>query len=234
MATPSSMVLRALRLIGVKGIGDTLTSGEQTAYLSDLNAMLESWSLERLLCYQILTESHALTTSVGSYTIGSGGAINTTRPTKIVDPCFIRDSSNRDTPVRIIEAVAYGAIPDKTADGSTPECLYYDASFATSLATIYLYPEPAASLTLHFSSWKQLQSFAAITTTVVLPPGYQRAIEFNLAIELAGGLANVPDSVASMARQSKAAIKSVNQRPLTMHIDPALLGGVRGNILRGY
>ena len=37
MATPSSMILRSLRLIGEKAIGDTLSSAEQTAYLADLN-----------------------------------------------------------------------------------------------------------------------------------------------------------------------------------------------------
>ena len=46
----------------------------ETAYLADLNTMMESWSLERLMVYQLLQESKALTASTGSYTIGTGGA----------------------------------------------------------------------------------------------------------------------------------------------------------------
>lgn len=236
MATPSTMTIRALQMIGMKAMGASLTSDEQTAYLSALNAMMDSWSLERLMCYQVVQESLALTSSVGSYTIGSGGAFNTARPTKIVDPCFIRDSSNFDTPLQIINAEAYGRIVSKTTDGTRPSYLFYDAAFASSLATIYLYPEPSASLTLYINSWKQLQTFATISTTVVLPPGYQRAIESNFAIELSAGLRNVPPEVIRIARESKAAIKSVNAPDSFMQLDAGVVypSMMRGrNILTG-
>ena len=210
MATPSTMVIRALQMLGGKIIGGTLTSAEQTAYLAVLNSMMESWSLERLMCYQVVQESLALTSGTGSYTIGSGGAFNTARPTRICDPCFIRNSSDQDTPLELINADAYGKIVQKTTTGTYPRYLFYDAAFVTSLATIFLYPEPTASLTLYINSWKALQTFAAISTTVVLPPGYQRAIESNLAIELAAGYRPVPPETAKIARESKAAIMGVN------------------------
>ena len=230
MATPSTMILRALRLLGEKVVAGTLSSDEQTAYLADLNTMLESWSLERLMVYQLLQESKALTASTGSYTIGTGGAFNTTRPTRIVDPCFIRDSSNLDYPLTIIDAEQYGRITQKTLDGQRPEYLFYDGAFASSLGTIYLYPEPAASLTLYINSWKQLQTFALISTTVVLPPGYQRAIEFNLAVELAGGFTNVSQEVAKIARESKAVIKGFNAPAGVLRMDAGVAGHRRYNI----
>jgi hypothetical protein len=209
MATPSTMVINSLIMLGAKEIGGTLTAAEQTHYLAKLNSMLESWSLERLMCYQVVEESKALTASDGTYTIGSGGDWDTARPTKIVQ-AWIRDSDNEDTPLKVINADSYNSIPAKTTDGTYPEYLYYDGAFVAGLASIYLYPEPSASLTLYISSWKQLQSFATISTTLVLPPGYQRAIEYNFAIEEAGGLRDVPASVIKIARESKAAIKNVN------------------------
>ena len=235
MATPSSMILRALRLIGEKAVAGTLSTDEQTAYLEDLNTMLASWSLERLMCYQIVQESLALTSSVGSYTIGSGGAFNTDRPTKICDPCFIRDSSGYDHPLEIIDAKSYGELPVKTTDGTYPSYIFYDSAFVTSLGTLFLYPEPAASLTLYINSWKQLQTFSTISTTVVLPPGYQRAIEFNLAVELSGGFISVSPEVAKVARDSKAAIKSINLPTGILRIDPGVFGVNvgRSNILIG-
>ena len=223
MATPSTMIIRALQLFGEKSIGGTLSSDEQTAYLAALNGMMESWSLERLMCYQIVQESRALTASVGSFTIGSGGTWNTTRPTRIVDPCFIRDSGGIDYPVELIDEVAYGRIVLKTVDGSIPAYLYYDAAYVAGLATIYIWPEPSASLTLYINSWKQLQTFALISTTLVLPPGYERAIIYNLAIELAGGFTSVSPEVAKIARESKAAIKSVNAPSGIMRMDPGVL-----------
>lgn len=228
MSTPSTMIINALIMTGEKVIGDTLSAAEQTHYLAKLNAMLESWSLERLMCYQIVQESLALTSSVGSYTIGSGGAFNTTRPTRIVDPCFIRNSSSIDYPVELIDAQAYGLITSKTVDNAIPGYLFYDSAFASSLATIFLYPEPAASLTLYINSWKQLQTFALISTTVTLPPGYQRAIESNFAIESAGGFVNVQPEVIKVAKESKAAIKAVNAPEGILRMDPGVLGRRNG------
>lgn len=234
MSTPSSIILRSLRLFGEKSIGDTLTSAEQTAYLADLNTMLESWSLDRLMVYQLLQESKALTSSVGSYTIGSGGAWDTTRPNKIVDPCFIRNSSSQDTPVEIIDAQAYGSITSKTVDGSYPQYLFYDSAWTSGLGTIFLYPEPSASLTLYINSWKQLQSFATISTALSLPPGYQRAIEFNFAVEAAGGFTKVSAEVAKIAKESKAAIMGANAPAGILRMPAGVASGPRPNILIGH
>ena len=234
MATPSTMILSALRKIGEKTHGGTLSADEQTNYLSDLNGMMESWSLDRLMCYHTVQESKALTSSDGSYTIGSGGDWDTTRPNRIVDPCFIRDSDNFDSPLQIINSDTYGKIVDKTSDGTTPQYLFYDPAFASSLGTIYLYPEPSASLTLYINSWKQLQTFALISTTVVLPPGYQRAIEFNFAVEVAGGFTKVSAEVAKIARDSKAALKNLNLPDTMMRLDAGIVGAYpRTNILTG-
>lgn len=227
------MILRALRLNGEKAHGGTLSSDEQTDYLSDLNAMMDSWNLERLMVYQLLQESKALTSSVGSYTIGSGGAFSTTRPNRIVDPCFIRDSANVDHPLTLIDAPMYGSIFQKDVDGTYPSYLFYDGAFSSSLGTIFLYPEPAASLTLYINSWKQLQTFALISTTVALPPGYQRAIEFNLAVEIAGGFKNVSPEVAKIARESKAAIKGFNAPSGVLRLDAGIAGNARSNIFTG-
>ena len=96
MATPSTMIIRALQLIGEKGTGDTLSATEQTDYLEVLNAMMESWSIERLMIYQILDESFALTAGNGSYTIGVGANFNTARPDRI-ETALIRTTAKDDS-----------------------------------------------------------------------------------------------------------------------------------------
>ena len=234
MATASSMIFRALQMTGEKTRGGSLTATEKTECLDALNSMMESWSLERLLIYQLLQESFALTTSDGSYTIGSGADFNTTRPVKIVDPCFIRDADNFDTELQIIDADTYGKIAGKTSGNSYPEYLFYDGGYSTtSTATIKLYPEPSASLTLFINSLKQLQTFSTISVTVMLPPGYQRAIESNLAIELAAGVVSVPPEVIKIARESKAVIKGINLPTGVLSIDPAIQAVGARNILMG-
>ena len=232
MATPSTLILNSLIMIGEKSIGGTLTSDEQTHHLARLNAMMESFSLDRLMCYQVVEESKALTSSVGSYTIGSGGAWDTARPTKIAS-AWIRDSDNIDSPLGIVSAETYNRIADKTLDGSTPDILYYDSAFASSLATIYLWPEPAANLTLYISSWKQLQTFALISTTVALPPGYQEMIESNYAIRAAAGYRTVPAEVVKIARDSKAALMRLNAPEGILRMPAGVGGANRPNILIG-
>ena len=227
MAAVSTMVLRSMRLIGEKSRGATLTSNEQTECLAELNTMMESWRLERLMCYSVTERTISLTASTESYTV-------TSRPTKIVDPCFVRDGSGYDTPVKVIGAEAYGRIVDKDAGFTVPTHLFYDAGYsATSTATLSVYPSPSASLTLHFNTWTELQTFANLSTTVLLPDGYQLAIESNFAVHLAAGQTPVSAELAKIARESKAAIKGVNVPDTISRIDAGVLAGQRGNIFTG-
>ena len=234
MAIVSTMIMRSLRLTGEKTRGGTLTSNEQTECLAELNSMLDSWSNERLMIFTVNQTSFALTASQGSYTIGNGGDFNMTRPTRIIDPCFIRDTDGSDTALQIINVEAYGRIVDKDVDGTYPQYIYYDQGYsATSTATIFFYPEPQAALTTFINSLQPLTNFSTMTHNVLLPPGYQRAIEYNYAVEASGGFTNVDPSVAIIARQSKAAIKTVNLPAPVSKLDAGIVGGTRSNILWG-
>jgi hypothetical protein len=50
---------------------------------------------------------------------------------------------------------------------------------------LHLNPVPSAADTLVLYTWQQLSRFAATSDTFDLPPGYARAIRYNLALELA-------------------------------------------------
>lgn len=232
--TASTMLLRALQMVNFKAPGDTLTTTEQTIHLYNLNSMLDSWSIDILLCYQRIEENFALTTSQGVYTIGPSGNFNTARPTDIVDPCFIRDSSNNDYPIEILDAVAYGRITLKTVDGSYPRYLYYDGSFvAPGLATVKLFPEPSASLTLYINSWKQLPKFDSISAPLMMPPGYQLAIESNYAVHACAGIRPVSTETAKIARDSKAAVESANLKDSILRMPAGIGTGQRWSIYAG-
>jgi len=206
--TALDMIKKALRLIGAIGRNDPVTSQEATDHWSTLNSMLESWSIERLMVYQIYEETLTWASGQSSRTIGSGGNFDTTRPTRIANG-FSR-ISNIDYPYVVISKEEYDAIADKTTQSSYPDYIYYAPSM--SLGTLYAYPVPSASLAFHLNSWKQLQAFTGTTTPLSLPQGYQRAIEYNLAIEIQGEYPDLvlPESVVKIARESKAAIKTIN------------------------
>ena len=235
MASVSTIILRSLRFTGEKTRGATLDATEAVECLAELNTFMESCQTERLMCYSIQQDSFALTANVSTYTIGTNGTINVARPTKLVDPVFVRDSSGYDSALTIIDLEQYGAIPLKSVGQTYPTHIYYDYGYsATSTASITIFPAPVAALTLFFSSWKQLQSFASITTQVLLPPGYQLFIESNFAIHLAAGVIPVSPELAKIARESRAAVKSLNIPDTVQTLDYGILPQYRGSsILTG-
>ena len=227
MAAVSTYVLRSMRMIGEKQRGDTLDANEQVECLDEFNTFLEALNNEKLIAYSVTQDSHLLSVSTATYTIGPGATIDTARPTKIVDPCWVRDGSSYDYPVKIIPLETYGLLTDKSSGATIPTHLYYDKGFsATSTATITVYPPPSAGLTLYIHSWKQMQSVADLSTQVLFPSGYRLMFESNFAIHLAAGFTPVSAEVAKLARESKAAIKKLNLPDMVMSLDKGTRIGV--------
>lgn len=226
MATSLDLIEKSMRLIGALGQGESATAQEGTDGLACLNAMLESWSLERLFAYQIKQENFTWTSGQSSRTIGSGGNFSTTRPNKLENG-FTR-ISNIDYPYRVVEKEFYDAIMDKTTQGPFPEVIYYQQSSPTG--TLFAWPVPNASIDFYINHWVPLQSFTALTTDLALPAGYQRAIEYNLAIEFQGEYPEleIPASVIRIASQSKSAIKRLNIPSMVAQL--GLTTGSRYNI----
>lgn len=234
MPAVSTMILNALIQTGEKAIGDTLDTDEQRYYLSRLASMVDSWSNERLMVPVLTQSSWALTNSQGSYTIGTGANFNITRPIRIVDPCFIRDSDSFDSPLTIISMETYGKIVNKTADGTYPSFIAYDYGYsATSTARIYFWPEPDSGLSTYINMLSPLQMLSTVSENLQLQPGYQRAIETNFAIEASPGYTNVTPELIKIAKESKAALKSQNLPVPVSRLDYGAVGGVRTNILTG-
>jgi hypothetical protein len=78
--TSSQIAYRALRLLGVLRPG----ASASPEYLSDchdaLNALVDTWSLDRMMVYVVARERFTLTPGQSAYTIGSGGDFQTGRP----------------------------------------------------------------------------------------------------------------------------------------------------------
>lgn len=234
MATAQTMITRAMRLARVIGTGETPTSDESTDGLTALNAMLESWSIERLFVYYIVQEDLTLVAGQGSYTMGSGGDLNTTRPTRIDDSCFISYGSF-DIPVQLIGAQAYANVVAKSIQSNLPMYLFAEMSYP--LVTLYFYPVPNTAYTARIRSWKQVQTFSTLTDALALPPGYQRGIEYSLAEEIAGEYGmDVAPRVSAIAAKARSNLKRINVPELTMMNEAGALSQVRrpANIYVGY
>lgn len=229
MATARAMILRSLRMNGEKVYGGTLTATEAVDHFNDLNTMLESWSTERLFIYQIIEEAFTLVIGSSAYTIGSGGNFNTTRPVKLEDTCFINYLSHLYQ-VNVLNERNFTALQTTGLSGM-PKNLYFDIS--VPLGTIYFDYSPDIAYSFHLKSWRQLQTFATIDTDVTFPLGYRRAIESNYAIESAPGLTSVSPETARIAKESKAAIRTLNAPESVLRLDLGVAGRKRFDIMTG-
>lgn len=226
MTTASDIINRSLRMFSAIGSGKSATASEASDALNILNAMIDSWSIDRLSIYQILEETFTWASGQTSRTIGPGGNFVTVRPNRI-EGGFSR-INNVDYIFRIIDKDQYDSIAVKNTQSTYPNVMFYDPVVTTGV--LYAYPVPNVSLEVHLKSWKQIQSFTALTDTLTLPPGYQRAIEYNLAVELQTEYPDLPllDSVRQKATESLAAIKTLNTPTLISNL--GLGKGLRYNI----
>ena len=222
MPTLLDTIKKSMRLIGALGQSESPTASEATDGMAAANALLESWSIERLMVYQIQQDVYTWASGNASRTIGSGGNFSGTRPTKI-ENAFTR-INDIDYPYQVVDKEIYDAIVDKTTQSSYPEVIYF--SQASPLATIFGWPVPSASISFYVNSWKQLQQFTSLTTDVAMPAGYQRAFDFNLGVELHAEYPELPlpESVVMIARQSKAVIKSLNTPSMVAQVDWGMRG----------
>lgn len=177
--TARTIIKKALQKIGALTKNEEPSDDEANDGLDALNAMIGSWSNDSLNIYARTWETFTLTGGTGSYTIGASGVFNTVRPTNIAE-AYIR-SATIDYGISIVDDEAYNSISYKSLSG-IPEFLNYDNAYP--LGTIRLYPVPSSSYSLFILTEKALTEFASLDTVLSMPPGTQRALIYNLGIEL--------------------------------------------------
>ena len=233
MTTANDLIEHAALKLGAKATGETLTADEANDSLDVLNSMLDAMAINGHLVYQIVQDSYTWAAAAASRTIGSSGNLNGTRPDRI-ESAYFRDSNNIDQTVDIIrDRATYDSLSSKSDTTTFPEILFYDTAYP--LGTIYVYPVPSAELTLKLNHWQILQSFAALTTDLSLPRGYQWMIEHNLAVALSPVFSIAPSAlVVAEANRSRSALARINHRPVTSRIEAPFVGGRRSDIEAGW
>jgi len=220
MATAIELIESSLRLATVLASGETASADEATDGLKSLNDILENWSLENLTVWQGDNEQYALTPGTGSYTIGPGGAFAATRPIRI-GLSFVRVNGS-DFPIDQWSLDEYNAVAVK-AIGGIPERFVYINEYP--LGQIILYPVPAATSTLFLNTDRVLTFPVTLATVLAFPPGYEKALRYTLATNLAPEYGVVPPpAVQAIATSSKADIKRANKKRVVSAYDSTLMG----------
>lgn len=230
MATVATRINRALRLLNQIGAGDSATADELADGLVSLNAMLDSWRNDKLMCYAYQEETCSLTANDSTYTLGPSGDLTTTRPVEIMS-AYILVSGNQ-YPVTMRDETWWARIPDQTLGGDWPSDAIYRPTMPNG--TIQVWPVQSSSRTMKVVTRVVVSAFASTSTTVTLPPGWEAAIDFNLALEIAPEYEAEPSPfVVKRAAETLAGIKRANlgAQPFQAETELGALFGARsGNI----
>ena len=226
MSTISEIITRSARALGYLGRTEVLSAGDANDGLACFNEMLQSWSNESLMSYVTLQRNFTLTANTQSYTIGSGGTINVTRPYNIIS-AFVRDNDNNDYPMRVIGRQEWDNIGTKDITSQIPDTLFYSSEYP--LGIIYIFPIPLLAYTVYYNSTLDQVEYTSFTTSISLPVGYESAYIFNLALQMMsfGFPCLLGDReyvrLVENAAQAKANLKRINDKYEPMLYDPYIV-----------
>ena len=230
MATINDLIKASYRKLNVIGVSEELSSDQLSEGLDIVNRMVDVWNTEKLVPYYVVREDFTLVSGTQSYTIGSGGVFNTTRPIEILNATITESGSTY--PMKIISYGEWMDIFTKADSSNIPSWLYYETNHP--LGTIYLYGKPSAANTLTIASYKQIGDFS-LGDSISLPSGFEKAIVDNLAVEL---LPLYPSEslFPLLDRQAKSSIDQIRRVNVQNLMTPMEIDyrAFAGNQSRGY
>lgn len=202
------LIKSSLRLIGVLGAGQTANTTEMNDSLEVFNALISHWNTQGIAIYTIAEKSFPLSANLGAYTIGTGGTLNAPRPVKI-EAANIVQSNGLSSDLRLVGPQRWAEIAEKNLAGLQPLELYDDYDYP--LSKISLWPKPSAIVNLDLFVWEEIAEGLTLVSVIDFPPGYYRAVRYNLAVDLAPEFGRQIDrTVAEIAQSSKAEIAQLN------------------------
>lgn len=230
--TVGDIIRASMRKIGVLEAGEPIQADDAGDALTTFAQMVDSWALETLMIPIVGVVTKQLTNDVSEYTIGiypdpvpdpvPVNHIETARPEKIISS-FIRDQYNTDYKIDPIDTTTFADISRKT-NSSRPSRMYTRKGWP--LNTLLFDSTPYADETLYLEVIQPLSTIlptASLTDVINLPPGYEKALVYNLAIDLADEWQqSVSAVVATNAIETKKWIKRGNYRDIVLKCDRAI------------
>lgn len=237
--TVREIILSALRKINVIQPGETPTDEDLQISLESLNGLIDSWSNERLMLYFVNPYEFVAEPGKQTYTLGPGGDWNTERPmtifeaytnyqaqidTSVVPPVITNTQTTAALKIAQANDAQWASIPVKQLTAMFPTILYDDGNYP--LRTIYLYPIPNEYQAIVLWLWRPLSIWDSLDDPIEYPPGYEKAIIYNLAVDLAPEFGKeLTDNILRTASDTKMALAAINTSGQFMGHDRSITTG---------
>lgn len=219
-----ALVSSSLRLIGVLAAGESIDIASANDALMVLNQMIDSWNADRLTIFQVASNDFPFVLGQQTYTLGSGGDFDMTRPAKItgMSAILLNNPTNPiEVPITMYTVQDWQLkMPVKNVDSSFPQVCYDDGAFP--LRNLNFWPIPTLQQNnVRIYGWLPLLLVSSLNASIVLPPGYAEAFRYNLALRLAPefNMATIPPAVQGIAVESLARLKTMNAPELELRSD---------------
>lgn len=170
--TRNEIIQRALRIVGVLSLGESLSAEMYDQARIALNAMVKVWQGDRIFLWTLVDDT--LTTSAGTESY----AFDTDPKIIGIDQAFLRVNS-ADTPIEIISFREYQYIIDKTAPGDPTHAAHHFAE-----QKLYFWPTPNATRTIYYTGIVRVQDMDTAAGTPDFPVEWLNALTYGLAYDL--------------------------------------------------
>jgi len=211
VATALDIIKDAMEALGLLQAGEQPSASDAAYGLRRLNLMMDSWSTEALAIFCKRQDAFNLVANQQVYPLGVGGTLDI-NGVLIPRPEYLTYSwvriQGQDTSVQILDQLTWDEIPLKNTPGTYPNRLFYDPQYP--LGRLNVYPNPQVVYQMTIESMQQLAQFANVNQTVTLPPGYEKAMGENLALDLPSFGIEPSGRLVQIAGMSKSNIQRLN------------------------
>lgn len=211
MGTVLDILNQAALLCSMRASGEIMDAALGQDLLIVLNQLIDSWNIESLMIYQIDRQVFPLQHHVQTYSVGPGGDYNMVRPVRLDDVNWLDDSQfyPLELPLHAMSEDEYHNLAVRSVPSVMPTQFYYDQAYP--LATLFFWPLPTVTRKVVLFAWHPWDRNNVLTTQIAMPPGYERMLVSNLAVEFSQQPgARLSPQTLQIAQESKAMVQSQN------------------------
>lgn len=204
MPTGQVIVTNALISLGIVTQGGAPNASDSQDGINELNDMWSGWSVDDGLIFSLLPQIIVAPTS-------AAGTAMTAGVSRLYSAEYVNAAGRWK--LRIVGSEEYRGHTDLAALALAAEELYWDSNFGSGAGTVFIWPVVAAGNV-------ELQTGAPFTTwtlsaNYVLPPGYQDAINYGLALRMISRFGEIVSAstrqyIAQQSMEAQARLRSFN------------------------
>lgn len=217
------LITEVLSLYGEYAPGESIDAAAAQGLLFTLNGALDGMGGEPLSIYSNGVLTFNTIAGKQAYTLGPDPSNDwvTAGAAPASLPRLGLLASSLEIPISLVSASEWAGYGLKTMQSSIATAAWIQ--YAPAAHTLNFWPVPSVAYAVKVYTAQPVPAFAALSDSVILPPGYQEFLTYDLCIKSAAKFgASVPEWVPSAWREARTRIKERNYRGIESRLDPAL------------